>query len=78
MKDVGRRQTLDARRKRISGCPCGLKGSGEEATVDAMSQPCCCEEIYDPGASAGVWKDRILLRGGEDGFRRPRQKRSLE
>ena len=64
--------TLDARWKRISGCPRGLKGSGEEAKIDAMSQPCCSEEIYDPGASVVVWKDRILRRGGEDGLRRLR------
>ena len=56
----------------FSGCPRGLRGSGEEAAVDVMSQPCGREEVYGPGASAVVWKDRILPCGGEDGFRRLR------
>ena len=54
----------------LSGCPYGPRGSAEEVAVEVMPQPCCCEEIYDPEASAVVWKDRMLLCGGEDGLRR--------
>ena len=61
-----------------SGCPYGPRGtakggrcnqsfslrcSGDEAAVGEMSQPSGKAEGYDPGASAAVWKDQILVCG---------------